>query len=75
MAFGYGIANWFLLRKKRIIELRPTFGLIGIVLLIAFSFLRGSNWGDPTRGASVANLFTPLSFVNWRSIHRRLISY
>jgi len=63
MAFGYGIAKLASLAQKRIVELRPTFGLIGIVLLIAFLVLRASNWGDPKPvGASVANTVHP-SFV------------
>jgi uncharacterized membrane protein len=65
MALGYGIAKLVSLAQKRIIELRPTFGLIGLVLLTAFLFLRASNWGDPNRWAPQSQtLFTPLSFVN-----------
>ncbi len=65
MAFGYGIAKLVSLAQKRISELRPTFGLIGIVLLTAFLFLRALNWGDPNPWAPQSQtLFTSLSFVN-----------
>jgi uncharacterized membrane protein len=65
MAFGYGIAKLVSLAQKRISELRPTFGVIGIVLLTVFLLLRALNWGDPSPWAPQSQtLFTALSFVN-----------
>src|SRR5258708_39018320 len=65
MAFGYGIAKLVSLAEKGIGVLRPTFGLIGIVLLTAVLFLRALNWGDPNPWAPQSHtLFTPLEFVN-----------
>jgi uncharacterized membrane protein len=65
MAFGYGVATLVSLPQKRIIQLRQTIGMIGVVLLVAFVCVRFLNWGDPTSWVSQRQtLFTILSFVN-----------